>query len=264
VIALPQLLSGSDRDKDAEILAPRHQVAVLQRQLGAQKVRFAPADRALLAALSHRLPRPTLRGLRLLARPDTILRLHSDLVARLHAAASRPRRRGRPRTMRSIRALVLRLAGENPIWGIGGCAATCSCPGDGRTLHGVADPAPGGRRSRARSCGYDLDGFPAFAGRCDAGPPTSSRRSRSPGSPVHPRRDRPRHPPRPDSGRNGVPDCRVGDPAAPQPPDGSPGCRVEGALPRQRPRWEVSGVVPRGPLRCGDHGCARRRPDAPG
>jgi transposase InsO family protein len=67
--------------------------------------------------LLHRLPRPSLRSLRLLVRPDTVLRWHRDLHARRHAAASRPRRRGRPRTIRSIRALVLRLARENPSWG---------------------------------------------------------------------------------------------------------------------------------------------------
>ena len=115
--ALLRLLPVSDRDKDIEILALRHQIAVMQRQLGAQQVRFAPADRALLAALLHRLPRPTLRGLRLLVRPDTILRRHRILLARRHAAASRPRRRGRPRTLHCIRALVRRLARENPSWG---------------------------------------------------------------------------------------------------------------------------------------------------
>jgi len=115
--ALLRLLPRSDRDKDAEILALRHQIAVLQRQIGAQHVRFNQADRALLAALLHPLPRPTLRGLRLLVRPDKILKWHRDIVARRHAAVSRPRRRGRPRTLRSIRALVLRLAKENSSWG---------------------------------------------------------------------------------------------------------------------------------------------------
>ncbi len=115
--ALLRLLPRNDRDKDAEILALRHQLAVLQRQLCGQQVRFEPADRAMLAALLHPLARPTLRGLRLLVRPDTILRWHRDLVARRHAAASRPKQRGRPRTLRSIRALVLRLARENSSWG---------------------------------------------------------------------------------------------------------------------------------------------------
>jgi hypothetical protein len=48
--ALPRLLPGSDRDKDADILALRHQLAVLHRQLDGQRVRFDPADRAWLAA----------------------------------------------------------------------------------------------------------------------------------------------------------------------------------------------------------------------
>ena len=111
-----RLLPGGDRDKDIEILSLRHQLAVLQRQLDG-RVRFEPVDRAWLAALLHPLPRPTLRGLRLLVRPDTIIKWHRDLIVRRHAAASRPRRRGRPRTLRSIRALVLRLAKENGNWG---------------------------------------------------------------------------------------------------------------------------------------------------
>jgi transposase len=117
VFAVLRLLPGSDPDKDAEILALRHQLAVMQRQLGGRKPRFSPADRALLAALLHHLPRPRLRNLTLLVRPDTILRWHRDLIARRHAAASRPPRRGRPPTIRSVRALVLRLARENPTWG---------------------------------------------------------------------------------------------------------------------------------------------------
>jgi transposase len=115
--ALLRLLPGSDRDKDIEILSLRHQLAVLQRQLGGQQIRFQPAERAWLAALLQPLPRPTLRSLRLLVRPDTILKWHRDLIARRHAAVSRPKRRGRPRTLRSIRALVLRLARENSSWG---------------------------------------------------------------------------------------------------------------------------------------------------
>ena len=58
--ALLRLLPMSDRDKDAEILALRHQLVVLQRQLGANRVRFTPSDRALLAALLHHLPRRVL------------------------------------------------------------------------------------------------------------------------------------------------------------------------------------------------------------
>jgi hypothetical protein len=71
----------------------------------------------VVAALLHRLPRRVLGRLSLLVRPDTVLRWHRDLIASRHAARSRPKRSGRPRTLRSIRALVLRLARENPGWG---------------------------------------------------------------------------------------------------------------------------------------------------
>lgn len=115
--AVLRLLPMSDRDKDTEILALRHQITVLERQLGGEKVRFFPSDRAFLAALLHRLPSEVLRRIRLVVRPDTVLRWHRDLVARRHAARSRPKRLGRPRTVRSIRLLVLRLARENSNWG---------------------------------------------------------------------------------------------------------------------------------------------------
>jgi putative transposase len=79
--AMLRLLPMGDRDKDVEILALRHQVAVQERQLGKQRVRFTSDDRAFLAALLHRLPSQVLRRLRLLVRPDTVLRWHRDLVA---------------------------------------------------------------------------------------------------------------------------------------------------------------------------------------
>jgi putative transposase len=58
-----------------------------------------------------------LRDIRLLVRPETGLRWHRDLIARRHAVLSRPRRAGRPPTVRSIRRLVLRLARDNGTWG---------------------------------------------------------------------------------------------------------------------------------------------------
>jgi putative transposase len=113
--ALLRLLPMSDRDKDIEILALRHQLLVLQRQVG--KPTFTNTDRAILAGLLHHLPIGKLRHLLLLVRPDTILRWHRDLLKRRHAATCAPKRRGRPPTIRSIRALVLRLASENASWG---------------------------------------------------------------------------------------------------------------------------------------------------
>jgi transposase InsO family protein len=90
---------------------------ILQRQLNGQRIQFAPADRALLAALLHRLPRTVRRQIRLLVRPETVLRWHRVLIAARHVRVSRPKRVGRPRTVRSIRVLVLRLTRENSSWG---------------------------------------------------------------------------------------------------------------------------------------------------
>ncbi len=113
--ALIRLLPMSDREKDVEILALRHQLLVLQRQVG--KPTFTDTDRIVLAGLLQHLPMRKLRHLLLLVRPDTIVRRHRDLLKRRHAATCVPKRRGRPPTIRSIRAIVLRLARENVSWG---------------------------------------------------------------------------------------------------------------------------------------------------
>jgi len=47
---------------------------VFERHLYGQKLRFTPTDRALLAALLHRLPRDVLLSIRLPVRPETLLR----------------------------------------------------------------------------------------------------------------------------------------------------------------------------------------------
>ncbi|MEU6650903.1 integrase core domain-containing protein [Streptomyces sp. NPDC046900] len=110
-----RLLPMSDRTKVLENLALRHQLSVLQRQI--ERPQLTWPDRALLAALLHRLPRAQLRQLHLIVSPDILLRWHRNILRRRHARVSRPKRPGRPRTIRSIRALVLRLVRENPGWG---------------------------------------------------------------------------------------------------------------------------------------------------
>jgi hypothetical protein len=49
--------------------------------------------------------------------PDTVLRWHRDIIRRRWARTSQRKRPGRPPTHSNIRALVLRLAAENPPWG---------------------------------------------------------------------------------------------------------------------------------------------------
>jgi hypothetical protein len=69
-------LPRSDRAKDLEILALRHQLQVLRRQVG--RPQFRPFDRAVLAALSRALPRE--RWSAFLVTPQTLLRWHRELV----------------------------------------------------------------------------------------------------------------------------------------------------------------------------------------
>ena len=72
------LLARSDAAKDIEILALRHEVAVLRRTNPRPKMSWL--DRAVLSALSRLLPAP-LRQLRLVS-PRTLLRWHHQLVTR--------------------------------------------------------------------------------------------------------------------------------------------------------------------------------------
>lgn len=99
--------------KTAEILILRHQLAVLQRRQP-RRPKLNWADRALLAALLGVIPKGRRHRLRLLITPNTILRWHRDIMRRRWAARSMRGKTGRPATRMNIKALILRLARENP------------------------------------------------------------------------------------------------------------------------------------------------------
>jgi hypothetical protein len=71
----------SATNKDIETLTLRHPLTILQRQTPTP--RLTSADRALLATLPHRLPRPRLKQLPLIVSPGTILRRHRVWVRKL-------------------------------------------------------------------------------------------------------------------------------------------------------------------------------------
>ena len=108
------VLSSKDRAAEhvrLENLVLRHQVAILRRQV--KRPVYRMRDRALLAAASRMLPRE--RWSAFLVHPETLLRWHRRLVA---GKWTKPHRRpGRPSLDPEIKALVLRLARENPRWG---------------------------------------------------------------------------------------------------------------------------------------------------
>ena len=110
VFQLVCLRFRSTASKELEIVVLRHELAVLCRQ--ARRPAFRSADRLFLAAASRMLPRGSWSSF--LVTPATLLRWHRRLVANYWTYT---RRAGRPPIIREIRALIVRLARENPRWG---------------------------------------------------------------------------------------------------------------------------------------------------
>ena len=104
----------------------RHQVAVieylqeenrlLKERLGGQRIRFTDTERPRLARRAHALGRKALNELETLVTPDTLLRWYRHLVALKWNYCHR-RGPGRPRIMKNIAELIVRMALENRWWG---------------------------------------------------------------------------------------------------------------------------------------------------
>jgi putative transposase len=113
ILGLAVLVFRTDLAKDAELLALRHENAVLRRHVG--RVRYEPADRVWLAALARLLPRR--RWIEVFAvTPATLLAWHRRLAAKKYDT-SKQRKPGRPPTVPGIARLIVRLAKENPLCG---------------------------------------------------------------------------------------------------------------------------------------------------
>jgi putative transposase len=91
LLELMVLRRRTEREKEVEILLLRHQLRVLERQVA--RPTLTPANRALLAGFGR----------------------VREQVARRWTYPHRPP--GRPPTRAEVRALVVRLARENPSWG---------------------------------------------------------------------------------------------------------------------------------------------------
>ena len=113
VLGLFVLVFRKDLAKDAELLALRHENAVLRRHAG--RIRYEPADRVWFAALARLIPCGC-RAEVFPVTPATLLAWHRKLAARKYDTSKR-RKPGRPPAVRSIARLAVRLAKENPLWG---------------------------------------------------------------------------------------------------------------------------------------------------
>ena len=115
LLSVPGVLLRRDSAKDAELLVLRHENAVLRRQFKGP-VRYEPADRFWLCALSELIPRHRWANV-FPVTPGTLLAWHCRLIASKWDHSARRGRNGRPPTVAALRKLVLRLALENPQWG---------------------------------------------------------------------------------------------------------------------------------------------------
>jgi hypothetical protein len=101
-------------DLEAEILALRHQLAVLQRW-APRRPRLGQVDRLLWVVLSRLWP--NWRRAIQIVRPETVVRWHRRAFALAWSWKSRRRRPGRPPVAADFRALIRQMQAANPLWG---------------------------------------------------------------------------------------------------------------------------------------------------
>jgi putative transposase len=100
-LGLAVLVFRADVAKDAEVLALRHENAVLRRHV--RRIRYESADRVWFAALAQLISRGRWAGV-FPVTPATLLAWHRRLTAAKYDT-SRQRKPGRPPAVRSIAAL---------------------------------------------------------------------------------------------------------------------------------------------------------------
>ncbi len=88
---------------------------VLKERLDGKALRLTDDQRRRLAAKAKGLGRQTLNRIATLVTPDTLMRWHRRLIAMKWTYITK--RVGRPGLMKAIKALIVRMARENPSWG---------------------------------------------------------------------------------------------------------------------------------------------------
>jgi transposase len=103
---------GDAREREAEILVLRHQLAVLKRTTPRPKLRRR--DRIVIVALATLVSKE--RWSSFIVTPATVLRWHRELVRRKWTF--RHVKVGRPRLAPELVRVILAMAKDNPTWGV--------------------------------------------------------------------------------------------------------------------------------------------------
>jgi putative transposase len=117
-LLLAILAGWSNRQQQEVIEYLRTENQILKEKLGKRRILLTDDQRRRLACKGKVLGRKVLESVGTLFTPDTILRWHRLLVAQKWDYSARGKKKpGRPPVADEIRALVVRLASENPTWG---------------------------------------------------------------------------------------------------------------------------------------------------
>ena len=104
-----------EQDKAVEYLLAENRVLKEQLKAKGGRLRFSDRKRRRMAIAAKGLGREALTKLDTVVCPDTLLRWHRQLVAKKYDGSGK-RGLGRPRIMKDIEALIVRMAIENK-WG---------------------------------------------------------------------------------------------------------------------------------------------------
>ena len=116
-LLLVALAGWMNRDQQDVIAYLQEENWILKSKLKGKRIRFTDDERRRLAVNGKALGQRVLREVASIVTPDTILAWHRRLIAKKWDYSQR-RGPGRPRVMREIVELTVRMAQENPGWGL--------------------------------------------------------------------------------------------------------------------------------------------------